>query len=43
MRAEGVGVVEIGTGDDDFHGAARGLYEELGFIKIPTANYLMEI
>jgi ribosomal protein S18 acetylase RimI-like enzyme len=43
MKVDGVKVVEIGTGDDEFHGAARGLYEELGFIKIPTANYLIEI
>jgi ribosomal protein S18 acetylase RimI-like enzyme len=43
MKANGVEAVEIGTGDDEFHAAARGLYEELGFIKIPTANYLMAI
>jgi len=43
MQAEGVEAVEIGTGDDEFHSAARGLYEALGFIKIPTAHYLMAI
>jgi len=43
MKADGVEVVEIGTGDDAFHAAARMLYEELGFIKIPTAAYLMKI
>jgi ribosomal protein S18 acetylase RimI-like enzyme len=43
MKALDVEVVEIGTGDDDFHAAARSLYEELGFIKIPTAAYLMAI
>jgi len=43
MKVDGVEVVEIGTGDDAFHTAARMLYEELGFIKIPTAAYLMKI
>jgi|SRR5665213_452681 len=40
MRIE---VVEIGTGDDDFHAAARALYEDLGFTKIPVAAYLKKI
>ncbi|UAJ81555.1 GNAT family N-acetyltransferase [Leifsonia sp. ZF2019] len=35
-----VDVVGIGTGDDAFHAAARGLYESLGFVKVPTAGYL---
>jgi len=43
MKTDGVEVVEIGTGDDAFHAAARMLYEELGFIKIPTAAYLRKI
>lgn len=43
MRQVGVEVVEIGTGDDDFHLAARELYEDLGFTKIPIAGYLMKI
>ena len=43
MKADGVEVVEIGTGDDAFHGAARALYEDLGFTKIPIAGYLMKI
>lgn len=43
MKADGVEVVEIGTGDDAFHAAARGLYEELGFTKIPVAAYLKRI
>lgn len=43
MRAGGDEVVEIGTGDDAFHTAARARYEELGFTKIPVAAYLMRI
>jgi ribosomal protein S18 acetylase RimI-like enzyme len=43
MRSEGVEVVGIGTGDDSFHAAARSLYEELGFTKIPVAAYLKRI
>ncbi len=43
MKVVGVEVVEIGTGDDAFHAAARGLYEELGFTKIPVAAYLKRI
>jgi ribosomal protein S18 acetylase RimI-like enzyme len=43
MRADGVHVVGIGTGDDAFHAAARSLYEGLGFTKIPIAGYLKRI
>lgn len=43
MRADGVHVVGIGTGDDAFHAAARALYESLGFTKIPIAGYLKRI
>jgi ribosomal protein S18 acetylase RimI-like enzyme len=43
MKADGVEVVGIGTGDDAFHAAARGLYEGLGFTKIPIAGYLKKI
>ncbi len=43
MRSIGVEIVEIGTGDDEFHAAARGLYEGLGFTKIPIAGYLKKI
>jgi ribosomal protein S18 acetylase RimI-like enzyme len=43
MKAQGVDVVGIGTGDDAFHTAARGLYESLGFTKIPIAGYLRRI
>lgn len=43
LRADGVEVVGIGTGDDAFHAAARALYEDLGFTKIPIAGYLRKI
>ncbi len=43
MKAVGVEVVEIGTGDDAFHAPARALYESFGFTKIPVAAYLMKI
>jgi ribosomal protein S18 acetylase RimI-like enzyme len=43
MRKQGVDVVEIGTGDDAFHAAARELYEGIGFTKIPIAGYLRKI
>lgn len=43
MRDDGVEVVQIGTGGDDFHAPARHLYESLGFSHIPTAVYLRSI
>ena len=43
MKQAGVEVVGIGTGDDAFHAAARALYEDLGFTKIPIAGYLKKI
>jgi hypothetical protein len=43
MKAAGVEVVGIGTGDDAFHAAARSLYESMGFTKIPIAGYLKKI
>jgi ribosomal protein S18 acetylase RimI-like enzyme len=43
MTAEGIEFVGIGTGDDAFHAAARGLYEGLGFTKIPIAGYLKKL
>ena len=43
MKVSGVDVVEIGTGGDPFHAAARELYESLGFTKIPLAAYLKRI
>lgn len=43
LRRRGVSVVGIGTGDDAFHAAARALYEDLGFTKIPIAGYLRRV
>lgn len=43
MKAVGVEVVEIGTGSDPFHAAARGLYESLGFTKVLIAGYLKKV
>ena len=43
MRASGVEVVGVGTGDDAFHARARALYESLGFTKIPIAGYLKRV
>lgn len=43
MKASGVDVVGIATGDDAFHASARALYESLGFIKIPIAGYLKRV
>ena len=40
MRDRGVEVVELGTGGDLFHAAARGLYESLGFHLVPVAVYM---
>jgi ribosomal protein S18 acetylase RimI-like enzyme len=43
MKSHGVAVVGIGTGDDAFHAAARGLYEGLGFTKVPIAGYIARV
>lgn len=43
MKADGVEVVGVGTGDDAFHAAAQALYESFGFIKIPIVGYLRKI
>lgn len=43
MKATGVEVVGIGTGEDAFHASARALYESLGFTKIPMAGYLKRV
>jgi len=34
-----VTVVHTGTGGGEFHAPARGLYDSLGFIRYPTADY----
>ena len=43
MKADGVEVVELGTGEDAFHTPARALYESLGFLKVPIAGYIKKI
>ena len=43
IKADGVGFVEIGTGDDAFPTAARTLNESPGFTKILVAVYLKKI
>lgn len=43
MKADGVEVVELGTGEDAFHTAARALYESLGFTKVPIAGYIKKV
>ena len=40
MRHEGVEVVDVGTGGDEFHAPARGFYESLGMRHVPVAVYL---
>lgn len=39
LKNQGVVVVHIGTGGDDFHAPARGLYESLGFTAYPVVDY----
>lgn len=44
MKADGVEVVEVGTGGEDaFHAGARALYQSLGFLKVPIAGYIKRI
>jgi ribosomal protein S18 acetylase RimI-like enzyme len=43
MRARGAVYVEIGTGGDEFHAPARGLYERLGCVQQPAAAYFREL
>ena len=40
MRAEGMDIAAVGTGGDDGHGPARGLYESLGYTALPGVRYL---
>lgn len=39
MAANGMAVISVGTGGDDFHAPARAFYESLGFTPFPTVNY----
>ncbi|MFC5288203.1 GNAT family N-acetyltransferase [Actinokineospora guangxiensis] len=43
LKAEGVDVVSLGTGGDDFHAPARAFYESAGFTPFPTVSYTMPI
>lgn len=43
LKGRGVEVVEIGTGGDGFHAAARALYESLGCTPFPAVRYYKEI
>ncbi|MGW6024776.1 GNAT family N-acetyltransferase [Streptomyces sp. NPDC055214] len=43
LRGLGAKMVEIGTGGDAFHAPARGLYESLGCVKLPTAVYYRQL
>ncbi|MEV0529529.1 GNAT family N-acetyltransferase [Streptomyces sp. NPDC050439] len=43
LRGLGARMVEIGTGGDAFHAPARGLYESLGCVKLPTAVYFRQL
>jgi len=40
MRARGMDVAAVGTGGDEGHGPARGLYESLGYTALPGVRYL---
>jgi GNAT superfamily N-acetyltransferase len=40
MRAEGMDIAAVGTGGDPGHGAARALYEALGYAALPGVRYL---
>lgn len=42
LRADGVGVVGLGTGGDGFHAAARALYDSLGMTPFPNVVYFRE-
>ncbi|MEU0298343.1 GNAT family N-acetyltransferase [Streptomyces sp. NPDC006175] len=43
MRTLGAGVVEIGTGGDQFHAPARALYEALGCTPLPLTVYFRQL
>jgi ATP-dependent protease HslVU (ClpYQ) peptidase subunit len=40
MRARGMDIAAVGTGGDTGHGAARALYESLGYTALPGVRYL---
>ncbi|PZS30934.1 MAG: GNAT family N-acetyltransferase [Pseudonocardiales bacterium] len=43
MKSRGVEVVAIGTGGEEFHAPARGLYSSLGFTELPVAVYFKQL
>jgi ribosomal protein S18 acetylase RimI-like enzyme len=43
LRAESAVAVQIGTGGDEFHAAARALYQRLGCTGFPVVNYYREL
>jgi GNAT superfamily N-acetyltransferase len=40
MRTHGMDIAAVGTGGDEGHGAARLLYESLGYTALPGVRYL---
>jgi GNAT superfamily N-acetyltransferase len=40
MRDQGMDIAAVGTGGDEGHGAARALYEALGYTPLPGVRYL---
>jgi GNAT superfamily N-acetyltransferase len=40
MREQGMDIAAVGTGGDPGHGAARALYEALGYTPLPGVRYL---
>jgi GNAT superfamily N-acetyltransferase len=40
MREQGMDIAAVGTGGDAGHGAARALYESLGYTALPGVRYL---
>jgi GNAT superfamily N-acetyltransferase len=39
LREQGMRVAYVSTGGDPGHAAARRLYERLGFVRFPSAQY----
>ncbi len=43
FHEQGIGLVNVGTGDDPGHAPARALYEAVGFTGLPLVNYYMAV
>jgi hypothetical protein len=43
MREGGMKVVEVGTGGDEGHAAARRTYEKAGFTGLPLVRYYQKL